>query len=51
MPISPGRQEAVAVRLKKSLGVPVVITEHTHETLYKKLFARESILHQDMGGM
>jgi len=28
---------AVAVRLKKSLGVPVVITEHTHETLYKAL--------------
>lgn len=28
---------AVAVRLNKSLGVPVVITEHTHETLYKAL--------------
>lgn len=28
---------AVAVKLKKSLGVPVVITEHTHETLYKAL--------------
>jgi len=28
---------AVAVRLKKSLGVPVVITEHTHQTLYKAL--------------
>ncbi len=31
---------AVAVRLKKSLGVPVVITEHTHETLYKALRER-----------
>lgn len=27
----------VAVRLKRSLGVPVVITEHTHKTLYKAL--------------
>jgi len=28
---------AVAVKLKRSLGVPVVITEHTHQTLYKAL--------------
>jgi len=28
---------AVAVRLKKLLGIPVVITEHTHTTLYKAL--------------
>jgi teichuronic acid biosynthesis glycosyltransferase TuaC len=28
---------AVAARLKKSLGIPVVITEHTHTTLYKAL--------------
>ncbi len=31
---------AVAVRLKKSLGVPVVITEHTSNTLYKALRER-----------
>ncbi len=28
---------AVAVELKKRLGVPVVVTEHTHITLYKEL--------------
>lgn len=28
---------AVAVKLKRSIEVPVVITEHTHETLYKAL--------------
>lgn len=33
---------AVAVELKKSLGVPVVITEHTHTTLYKALRERNS---------
>lgn len=26
---------AVAVKIKKSIAVPVIITEHTHETLYK----------------
>jgi len=31
---------AVAVRLKKSLRLPVVITEHTHETLYKAIRER-----------
>lgn len=28
---------AVAVRLKKSMNIPVIITEHTHQTLYKAL--------------
>jgi teichuronic acid biosynthesis glycosyltransferase TuaC len=33
---------AVAVELKKIMGIPVVITEHTHTTLYKALNGGDS---------